>query len=59
MTGGNTMSKPSPKNGRARKRQPGVKNLTPRKAADVKGGSLNTYITQVQGEKQGHFGPKK
>ena len=53
------MSKPSPKNGRARKRQPGVKNLTPRKAAGVKGGSLNTYITQVQGEKQGHFGPKK
>jgi hypothetical protein len=53
------MSKTSPKKTGAKKPQPGVKNLTPRKAAGVKGGSLNTYITAVQGEKQGNFGPKK
>jgi hypothetical protein len=32
-----------------------AKGLPPRKAADVKGGSLNTYYTKVSGEKQGQF----
>jgi hypothetical protein len=32
-----------------------VKNLTARKGAGVKGGSLNTYVSKVQGEKQGAF----
>ena len=53
------MSKASPKKVRASKRQPRVKNLAPSKAVSVKGGSLNAYVTEVQGEKQGRFGPKK
>ena len=32
-----------------------AKGLPPRKAADVKGGSLSTYYTKVSGEKQGQF----
>ena len=32
-----------------------AKGLPPRKAADVRGGSLNAYFTEVTGEKQGKF----
>jgi hypothetical protein len=32
-----------------------VKNLTARKAASVKGGSLNAYVSRVSGEKQGGY----
>jgi hypothetical protein len=32
-----------------------AKSLTARKSASVKGGSLNTYISRVSGEKQGSY----
>jgi len=40
-------------NGRETPRKHGIKHLPPRKTTQVKGGSLNAYIEEVVGEKQG------
>jgi hypothetical protein len=50
------MASKSPSNGKAtasRKRRP--KNLAPKTAGDVKSGSLQTYVSKAQGEKQGAY----
>jgi len=50
------MARKSTKSGKATaSRKRGPTNLPPKKADDVKGGSLQTYVSKVQGEKQGGY----